>query len=188
MTPASPETPALVTDLLACFGRDNRLRERLAGRLAGVYGELAMSRVMRRLVKDKRALVRATDRNVNSYVGPVAGSGSGGATVTATGGLTVSSLLESTATADALLANIALIANIGAITGNSSRAKKYAGAGAATGALVGGSRKRDTQRRQREWEQQQQQQYRVELERIEDAAGDRNRIRVERLVHDFSSK
>ena len=48
---------------------------------------------------------------------------------------------------------------VGAITGNSSRAKKYAGAGAATGALVGGSRKRDTQRRQREWEQQQQQQY-----------------------------
>ena len=48
---------------------------------------------------------------------------------------------------------------VGAITGNSSRAKKYAGAGAATGALMGGAKKRDTQRQQQQWEQQQQQQY-----------------------------
>ena len=50
-------------------------------------------------------------------------------------------------------------AAIGAITGDSSKAKKYAGAGAATGALMGGAKKRDTQRKQDDWERQQQQQY-----------------------------
>jgi len=48
---------------------------------------------------------------------------------------------------------------VGAITGNSSRAKKYAGAGAATGALVGGMQTADTRQAQAQWEQQQQQQY-----------------------------
>jgi hypothetical protein len=48
---------------------------------------------------------------------------------------------------------------VGAITGNSSRAKKYAGAGAATGALVGGMSSADTRRAQEQWEREQQAQY-----------------------------
>ena len=48
---------------------------------------------------------------------------------------------------------------VGAITGNSSRAKKGVKAGAATGVLVGSAKKRDSQKKQKEWEQQQQQQY-----------------------------
>lgn len=48
---------------------------------------------------------------------------------------------------------------IGAITGNSSRAKKYAGAGAATGALVGGMQSSDTRRAQEQWDREQQAQY-----------------------------
>ncbi|MEZ5559770.1 MAG: glycine zipper domain-containing protein [Pseudomonadales bacterium] len=48
---------------------------------------------------------------------------------------------------------------VGAITGNSSKAKKYAGAGAATGALVGGMKSADTKRAQEQWEREQQAQY-----------------------------
>ncbi len=62
-------------------------------------------------------------------------------------------------TGQRLLRGAALGGAIGAITGNSSDAKKYAGAGAATGALMGGAKKRDTQKQQKQWEQEQQQIY-----------------------------
>ena len=87
--------------------------------------------------------INATDdSNVNSFVGPVEGSGSGGATVNTTGNVTVASLLDSNTTADALTASLTLFADIGDITGhakNTAHVRSYLGHGAtitATGLVV----------------------------------------------------
>lgn len=49
----------ILTDLLACFGSNNTGVNRLMARLLGVYENLAMSRMIKFLVKDKSALARS---------------------------------------------------------------------------------------------------------------------------------
>lgn len=54
------ETGTLIlTDLLFCFGRDNRGIAAFVAKILGVYGTLAMSRTMKLATKDKSALARA---------------------------------------------------------------------------------------------------------------------------------
>ena len=55
-----PQTGTLVlTDLLFCFGRDNRGLAALAARVLGVYGRVAMSRTMKLMVRDRAAFRRS---------------------------------------------------------------------------------------------------------------------------------
>lgn len=55
-----PATGTLVlTDLLFCFGEENRGLGRLAARLLGVYDRLAMSRTMKLMVRDRDAFRRS---------------------------------------------------------------------------------------------------------------------------------
>lgn len=54
-----PSGTLILTDLLACFGSNNTGVNRLMARLLGVYENLAMSRTIKFLVKDKYALARS---------------------------------------------------------------------------------------------------------------------------------
>jgi Domain of unknown function (DUF4336) len=49
----------VITDLLFCFGETNRGISAWVSRLLGVYGTLGMSRTMKLLIKDKKALARS---------------------------------------------------------------------------------------------------------------------------------
>ncbi|NOV30970.1 DUF4336 domain-containing protein [Methylomonas sp. ZR1] len=51
----------ILTDLLFCFGAEHFGLARVVARLLGVYDQLAMSRTMKLLVKDKAALARTVD-------------------------------------------------------------------------------------------------------------------------------
>lgn len=51
----------ILTDLLFCFGTEHAGLTRMVARLLGVYDQLAMSRTMKLLVKDKAALARSLD-------------------------------------------------------------------------------------------------------------------------------
>ncbi|WP_415880026.1 DUF4336 domain-containing protein [Methylomonas sp. TEB] len=51
----------ILTDLLFCFGAEHIGLARVVARLLGVYNQLAMSRTMKLLVKDKAALARSVD-------------------------------------------------------------------------------------------------------------------------------
>ncbi|NIO40353.1 MAG: hypothetical protein GTO41_09230, partial [Burkholderiales bacterium] len=81
--------------------------------------------------------IKATDdSNVNSWIGPVAPNPSGGtaAAVTASGNVTVGSLLESNVDADAISVGIALLGDIGLIkaeASNTADVRSYLGSSAA---------------------------------------------------------
>jgi hypothetical protein len=51
-----PSRTLILTDLLFCFGQENRLLARMVARGLGVYERLGMSRTMKLMVKDKAAL------------------------------------------------------------------------------------------------------------------------------------
>ncbi|MBR0566868.1 GNAT family N-acetyltransferase [Azoarcus sp. L1K30] len=57
----APSGTLILTDLLCCFGPDNRGLGGLAARLLGVYDRLGMSRTIRVLVRDKAALANSVD-------------------------------------------------------------------------------------------------------------------------------
>lgn len=57
-----PSRTLIVADLLFRFGTDNPAMTRVAGRLLGVQGTVAMSRTMRWMVKDRTALRRSVDK------------------------------------------------------------------------------------------------------------------------------
>jgi hypothetical protein len=52
----------ILTDLLFCFGAENPWAGRLLAKLLGVYENLAMSRTLKLLVRDRKALSRSADR------------------------------------------------------------------------------------------------------------------------------
>lgn len=51
----------ILTDLLFCFGADNPVFSRAVARVLGVYQHLGMSRTMKFMVNDKRALARTAE-------------------------------------------------------------------------------------------------------------------------------
>lgn len=52
----------ILTDLLFCFGAESSWAGRLLASLLGVYEHLAMSRTLKLLVRDRKALSRSADR------------------------------------------------------------------------------------------------------------------------------